>query len=136
MGRKDADHVGGPLHQRPHHRPGQDRPGQSEDADYILYYKPNMPIAIIEAKDNNHSVGDGMQQALDYAETLDVPFVFSSNGDGFVVHDRTGSSMEMEPTLPLDGFPSPKTSGRNTERWKGLTPDEEVARPAGLLRRR
>ena len=64
--------------------------GKAKRADYILYYKPNIPIALIEAKDNNHSVGDGMQQALDYAVTLDIPFVFSSNGDGFVFHDRTG----------------------------------------------
>jgi len=51
--------------------------GKAKRADYILYYKPNIPIAIIEAKDNNHSVGDGMQQALDYATTLNIPFVFS-----------------------------------------------------------
>ena len=61
--------------------------GKAKRADYILYYKPNIPIAIIEAKDNNHSVGDGMQQALDYAVTLNIPFVFSSNGDGFVFHE-------------------------------------------------
>jgi type I restriction enzyme, R subunit len=61
--------------------------GKAKRADYILYYKPNLPIAIVEAKDNNHSVGDGMQQALDYATTLNIPFVFSSNGDGFVFHD-------------------------------------------------
>ena len=65
---------------------------QAKRADYILYYKPNIPLAVIEAKDNKHSVGDGMQQALDYAETLNIPFVFSSNGDGFVFHDRTGAS--------------------------------------------
>src|SRR5690348_12412678 len=65
--------------------------GKAKRADYILYYKPNIHIAIIEAKDNNHSVGDGMQQALDYATTLNIPFVFPSNGDGFVFHDRTGS---------------------------------------------
>ena len=63
--------------------------GEPKRADYILYYKPNIPIAVIEAKDNNHSVGAGMQQGLAYAETLDVPFVYSSNGDGFLEHDRT-----------------------------------------------
>ena len=68
--------------------------GKAKRADYILYYKPNIPLALIEAKDNNHSVGDGMQQALEYAETLDIPFVFSSNGDGFVFHDRTGTSAD------------------------------------------
>src|SRR6185295_8236515 len=51
--------------------------GKAKFADYILYYKPNIPIALIEAKDNNHSVGDGMQQGLEYAATLDIPFVFS-----------------------------------------------------------
>lgn len=62
--------------------------GKTKRADYILYYKPNIPIAVIEAKDNNHSVGSGMQQALGYAELLDVPFVYSSNGDAFLEHDR------------------------------------------------
>src|SRR6267154_681693 len=65
--------------------------GKAKRADYILYYKPNIPIAIIEAKDNSHSAGDGIQQALEYATTLDIPFVFSSNGDGFLFHDRTGA---------------------------------------------
>src|SRR5258708_25633313 len=68
--------------------------GKAKRADYILYYKPNIPIAIIEAKDNSHSVGDGMQQALDYATTLNIPFVFKSNGDGFVFHDRTGTTTD------------------------------------------
>src|SRR5271166_6422987 len=58
--------------------------GKGKRADYILYFKPNIPIALIEAKDNWHSVGDGMQQGLDYAAMLEIPFVFSSNGDGFV----------------------------------------------------
>lgn len=58
--------------------------GKAKRADYILYFKPNIPIAIIEAKDNNRSVGDGLQQGLEYAATLDIPFVLSSNGDGFV----------------------------------------------------
>jgi type I restriction enzyme R subunit len=53
--------------------------GQAKRADYILYFKPNIPLALIEAKDNSHSVGDGIQQGLDYAATLDIPFVFSSN---------------------------------------------------------
>ena len=99
--------------------------GKAKRADYILYYKPNIPIAIIEAKDNNHSIGDGMQQALDYAVTLNIPFVFSSNGDGFVFHDRTGTSMEKEATLSLDAFPSPKELWSKYRAWKGLTPDEE-----------
>lgn len=60
--------------------------GERKRADYILYYKSNLPLAIIEAKDNKHSVGAGMQQALDYAEILDIPFVYSSNGDAFLEH--------------------------------------------------
>jgi type I restriction enzyme, R subunit len=82
--------------------------GKAKRADYILYYKPNIPIGIIEAKDNNHSVGSGMQQPLDYALTLNIPFVFSSNGDDFIFHDRTGTSMEKEATLSPDASPSPK----------------------------
>ena len=91
-------------------------------ADYVLYVKPNIPIAVIEAKDNTHSVGDGMQQALDYAETLAVPFAFSSNGDGFVFHDRTGASTPPEVNLPLDAFPSPDDLWVRYRTWKGLTP--------------
>jgi type I site-specific restriction endonuclease len=71
--------------------------GKAKRADYILYYKPNIPLAVIEAKDNNCSVGDGMQQALGYAETLQIPFVFSSNGDGFVFHDATVTSGAILP---------------------------------------
>jgi type I restriction enzyme R subunit len=99
--------------------------GKAKRADYIFYYKPNIPIAIIEAKDNNHSVGDGMQQALDYATTLNIPFVFSSNGDGFVFHDRTGLSLQKESDLTLDQFPSPAALWEKYRAWKGLTPDEE-----------
>lgn len=99
--------------------------GQAKRADYILYYKPNLPIALIEAKDNNSSMGDGMQQALEYAVTLDIPFVFSSNGDGFIFHDRTGQSAEMETTLQLEEFPSPDDLWDRYRRWKGLTPEAE-----------
>ncbi len=99
--------------------------GQAKRADYILYYKPNVPIAIIEAKDNSHSVGDGMQQALGYAETLSIPFVFSSNGDGFVFHDRTGANTPREANLGLDAFPSPTALWERYRAWKGLTPEAE-----------
>ncbi|CAA6603766.1 Type I restriction enzyme EcoEI R protein [Rhodospirillaceae bacterium LM-1] len=99
--------------------------GQAKRADYILYYKPNIPIALIEAKDNNHSVGDGMQQGLGYAETLNIPFVFSSNGDGFVFHDRTGTSPQQETNLGLDAFPSPNDLWARYRAWKGLTPEAE-----------
>lgn len=66
--------------------------GKGKRADYILYIKPNVPLALIEAKDNSHCIGDHIQQVLEFADTLNIPFVFSSNGDGFVFHDRTGRS--------------------------------------------
>jgi type I restriction enzyme R subunit len=99
--------------------------GKAKKADFVLYYKPNIPIALIEAKDNNHSVGDGIQQGLDYATTLDIPFVFSSNGDGFVFHDRTSASAVKEANLGLDAFPSPANLWARYRTWKGLTPDAE-----------
>ena len=99
--------------------------GKAKRADYVLHYKPNIPLALIEAKDNAHSVGDGMQQALDYATTLDIPFVFSSNGDGFVFHDRTDAGGATESTLALDAFPSPGELWARYRAWKGLTPDSE-----------
>ena len=77
-------------------------------ADYVLFYKPNKPIAVVEAKDNNHTIGDGMQQALNYAKMMDVPFVFSSNGDGFVFHNKFITDGEVETILSLDSFPSPE----------------------------
>ena len=100
--------------------------GKAKRADYILYYKPNIPIAVIEAKDNTHAIGDGMQQALDYAETLQVPFVFSSNGDGFIFHDRTGAGVEKETTLDNDAFPSPEDLWARYCAWKGLTSEVEA----------
>lgn len=99
--------------------------GKAKRADFILYYKPNIPIAIIEAKDNSHAVGAGVQQALGYAATLDIPFVFSSNGDAFVFHDRTGQSAVPETELSLDAFPSPKTLWAKYRTWKGLVPAQE-----------
>lgn len=99
--------------------------GQAKRADYILYFKPNIPLALIEAKDNAHSVGDGLQQGLDYATTLDIPFVFSSNGDGFVFHDRTGASGTVETTLALDAFPSPVDLWARYRAWKGFTDEAE-----------
>ena len=99
--------------------------GKAKRADYILYYKPNIPIAIVEAKDNCHSVADGMQQALEYAKTLNIPFVFTSNGDGFVFHDRTGAGQQMETNLSLSEFPSPDVLWEKYRAWKGLTPEAE-----------
>ncbi len=90
--------VRGKLHTRASHK----------RADYVLFYKPNIPFAVIEAKDNNHSVGDGMQQALGYAEMLQVPFVFSSNGDGFLFHNKIATDGTIERQLALHEFPSPQ----------------------------
>lgn len=99
--------------------------GEAKFADYVLYFKPNLPLAIVEAKDNNHKVGDGMQQGLEYAEMLDVPFAFSSNGDGFLFHDRTGHTAKVEQLLSLDQFPSPEELWRRYCVWKGITPVSE-----------
>ena len=99
--------------------------GEAKKADYILFYKPNIPIAVVEAKDNNHSVGAGMQQALDYAETLDVPFAYSSNGDGFVEHDRTGKAQTPECNLSLNEFPSSEELWRRYRGFKEYTPAQE-----------
>jgi type I site-specific restriction endonuclease len=90
LGRNDADPRRGQLHEGTHHRQWESSSLAAKPSAPItsLYYKSNIPIAIIEAKDNNHCVASGMQQALDYAVTLNIPFVFSSNGDGFVFHDR------------------------------------------------
>lgn len=82
--------------------------GKRKRADYILYYKPNIPIALIEVKDNNHNVGDGMQQALEYSEILQIPFVFTSNGDSFIFHDKTIDQSPLEHELGMDKFPSPE----------------------------
>jgi type I restriction enzyme R subunit len=98
--------------------------GKGKRADYILYYKPNIPIAIIEAKDNNHTVRSGLQQALEYARILDIPSVFSSNGDGFLWHDRTASQKEglnlVEQEIPLDSFPSPSILWERYKAYKGI----------------
>lgn len=105
--------VRGKLHSR----------GKGKRADYVLHYKANQPIALIEAKDQTHSLGAGMQQGLDYAETLDIPFVFCSNGDGFLFHDRTGNAAAMETELKLAEFPSPAELWQRYCAWKGLAGD-------------
>lgn len=96
-----------------------------KQADYVLFHRDNFPLAVIEAKKNSLSVGHGMQQALGYAEMLDVPFVFSSNGDGFLFHDKTGTSVSVERKLTLDQFPSPDELWEKYRQWKGLTPKAE-----------
>ncbi len=100
--------------------------GQPKRADYLLFYKPNIPLALIEAKDNSHSVGDGIQQALEYAKTLNIPFVFSSNGDGFVFHDGTRTGDRIETNLALNEFPSPEELWARYRTWKGLTSEAET----------
>ncbi|MCB0207314.1 MAG: type I restriction enzyme HsdR N-terminal domain-containing protein, partial [Anaerolineae bacterium] len=83
------------------------RSQQRKRVDYLLYHKPNIPLAIVEAKDNNHALSAGMDQALQYADELDVPFVYTSNGDGFMEHDRTVTGGVIERELSLAEFPSP-----------------------------
>lgn len=100
-------------------------------ADYILSYKPGIPIAVVEAKDNKHTISDGMQQALGYAEMIQVPFVFSSNGDGFLFHNKLQKSGQVEKEISLDDFPSPEElwqiwaihKGINTEQTAIITQD-------------
>jgi type I restriction enzyme R subunit len=98
--------------------------GKAKKADFVLYWR-HIPLALIEAKRSKFSAGHGMQQALDYATSLQVPFVFASNGKGFVFHDRTGLIVKGEADLPLDQFPGPDLLWSKYREWKGLTPAEE-----------
>ncbi len=92
-------------------------------ADYVLYLAPNHPIAIVEAKDNNHSVSYGLQQAMSYASKLDVPFAYSSNGDGFVEHDfLTGTERQFD----LDEFPTEEELIARYKMESGITPQQEA----------
>ena len=97
------------------------RDNSAKKTDYLLFYKPNIPLAVVEAKDNTHGPGDGMQQALDYAEILDVPFAYSSNGDAFLEHDRTTKGGKVERLIPLDQFPTPAELWARYRRSKGYT---------------
>ena len=92
-------------------------------ADYALFYKPNIPLAVVEAKDNQHATGAGMAQAINYAQLLEVPFSFSSNGDGFVFRDATRADGVLERNLTLDEFPSPDELWARYCAWKGWTPE-------------
>ncbi|MFM9883328.1 MAG: EcoAI/FtnUII family type I restriction enzme subunit R, partial [Burkholderiales bacterium] len=101
--------------------------GEAKKADYLLYYKPGIPIAVIEAKDNNHAVGAGMQQALEYAEILDVPFAYSSNGDAFLEHDRTSTTGGLvEREIPLEQFPTPDDLWARYRASKGYTAVQDL----------
>ena len=95
---------------------------EGKKADYLLFRKPNKPIAVVEAKDNNKPVGAGMQQAMDYAQILDIPFAYSSNGDGFLEHDfLTG----QERNLSMDEFPTPEELYKRILENKNYTPEEQ-----------
>jgi len=104
--------VHGKLHSR----------GKQKRADYVLYHKTNIPLAVVEAKDNTHTLHSGIQQAIEYAELLDVPFAYSSNGDGFIEHDRTKGA---ERELSLIQFPTPEELWRRYCQHKGITDTEE-----------
>lgn len=91
-----------------------------KSADIVLYHKPSIPLAVIEAKANKHEVGKGIQQGLDYARLLDVPFVFASNGDGFIFHDKTNPN-QLESEISLDDFPSPTELWSKYSAYKGFT---------------
>ena len=96
--------------------------GKGRKVDYLLSYKSNLPIAIVEAKDNNVHVSHGIQQAIDYAMDLDVPFAYSSNGDGFYEHDMiTGEEKELK----LEEFPSPQVLWDRYLKEKQITPEQE-----------
>src|SRR4051794_7328649 len=98
--------------------------GKRKRADYILYYK-SIPVAIIETKDQSHSVNAGMQQALDYARILDIPSVFSSNGTAFLFHDRTATNENIEKEISLNEFPSPEALWQKYKQYKNITTPEE-----------
>lgn len=101
--------------------------GERKRVDYILYYQDNFPLALIEAKDASFSVGSGMQQALGYAESLDIPFVYSSNGSGFLEHDRLTDSGDVEREISLTSFPTPAALYERYRKAKGLTIEVEEA---------
>jgi len=100
--------------------------GGPKRADFVLYARPNVPIAVVEAKQAKFSVGHGMQQALAYAEMLDAPFAISSNGDAFLIHDRTGITQPVERELQLGEFPSFNDLWPLYQQWKGLAAPEAV----------
>ena len=103
-----------------------DAKGGPKRADYVIYGAPYLPLAVIEAKQNKFSLGHGMQQALTYAEMLDAPFAISSNGDGFLLHDRTGLSQPTERELSSTEFPCFDDLWPLYLRWKGLDQPEAV----------
>ena len=96
-------------------------------ADYVLQKEKGVPVAVIEAKDNNHTISDGLQQGLGYADLLDVPSAFSSNGDGFASHNKTSAQGEdIETEFGLDAFPSPDELWRRYKAFRGIADSEEA----------
>ena len=108
--------VRGKLHTR----------AKNKRADYVLYYKPNIPIAVIEAKDNSQTVASGMQQALGYSALLQVPFTFSSNGDAFLFHNALATDGKIEREIRLEEFPSPEALWRLWSAHKGLSHEQQA----------
>jgi len=96
--------------------------GEKKRVDFLLEYRPNLPLALVEAKSSQKDLGTGMQQALGYAEALDIPFVFSANGEGFLFHDRTGLSEVTETVLTSETFPTPEDLYQRYLAWKGEAP--------------
>lgn len=122
--RMEAFFTDGRVHVRGNHVSR----GKRKKADYLLFYKSNIPLAVVEAKENNASLGSGMQQAIAYAEILDVPFAYSSNGDAFLEHDmKAGTERE----IPLSDFPTPEELWKRYQGLHDLTPQEAaiVAEP-------
>ncbi len=99
--------------------------GKRKRADYILYFKPNIPIAIIEAKSNKFSVNAGIQQGIEYSNILDIPVVYSSNGDAFYEHDKTLTGGKIEKEISLDDFPSPDELWQRYKKYKGIETEQE-----------
>ena len=95
--------------------------GEKKRADIIIYYKPNIPVAVVEAKDNKHAVGAGMQQALEYAGTLDIPVAIASNGDGFVIQYRKNCGNVVSENADLDHFPTPVELWECYKKYNGLS---------------
>lgn len=101
---------------------------EGKKADYFLLAQPNLPMAVVEAKDNNHKISDGIQQAIEYAEILDAPFAYSSNGDGFYEHDMVNAT-ETSPgrPIPLDKFPTPEALLERYFKYRNFSDDAKKA---------
>jgi type I restriction enzyme R subunit len=96
-------------------------------ADYVLSWAPGIPVAVVEAKDNNHTVSHGVQQALGYAQILEVPSAFSSNGDAFASHNKVPEAgMDIETEIPLEQFPPPATLWQRYKTFRGIEDQAEA----------